>query len=507
MSTARVMVVEDEAVTAMALEESLQRLGYEVAAIVPTGEEAVTLARQEHLDVVLMDIRLRGLMDGIAAAQRIREEVDVPCVYVTAYSDVDTIKRAKIAEPAGYLVKPYDEKELRAAIEIALHANEVARGRKSARDAVEAREKTLQDIIDHSPALIYLKDTHGRYTLANRRFEQVFGVARGDVRGKEDAEVLPGFAASLAAFDERVLRTGAPEQREQAVVLPDGVHHYVSLRFPLLRRDGGAYGVCAVLTDITDMKNVQDEMARLQSELEARVRDRTAELKRVNERLQTFNHTISHDLRAPVRGIASLADELEDRYAAKLNTHGTELVGLIRKESQRLSALINELLEYSRSAGATLSRRSTDLTRLARVIVDDLQKASPERETRVVIEDGLVADCDPSLVRVVLENLLGNAWKFSSRTPDARIDVGQTVAPDGSRAFFVRDNGVGFDEEQAARLFTPFARLHGGQFPGTGLGLSSVRSIVERHGGTITASGRPGKGATFTFTLPSRAAA
>lgn len=259
----RVMVVEDEAVTAMALEESLQRLGYEVAAVVSTGEEALTLAKQEHLDVILMDIRLRGLLDGITTAQRIRKEVDVPCVYVTAYSDLETIQRAKLAEPFGFLVKPYDEKELRAAIEIAVHHGGAERDRQEARRAIEARERTLQDLVDQSPAIIYIKDVEGRYILANRKFETAFRVLRGELRGKEDVEALPTYAATLAVADERVLRSGQAERMEQEIELADGARRYLALRSPLVHPDGSIYGVCTVLTDMTDPGLGQRELARV----------------------------------------------------------------------------------------------------------------------------------------------------------------------------------------------------------------------------------------------------
>jgi len=622
------MIVEDEAVTSLALEESVRRLGYEVVATVPTGEEAITTARENPLDVVLMDIRLRGVIDGVAAAQKIRKEVDVPCVYLTAYSDEETLKRAKISEPYGYIVKPYNEKELRAAIEIAIHNSAMDRERKAAHEALLTRERTLQDIIDNSPALIYLKDAEGRYTLVNRRFEAVFGVARADIRGKEDHAALPKpHRDQLARADEAVLKDGSTVQTEETLQQADGQHKYVALRFPLRRPDGSIYGVCGVMTDITDLSRMQDtlrttearyrliteasadvitlssidgtleyvspacqkllgyspdelvgtsgyafvhaddvervrttpppeaqnfsaipitfrarrkdgtfvpveaniqavgsngheaspmilavtrditervriqgEVDRLHAELEARVAQRTNELHLVNQQLEAFTHTVSHDLRAPVRGINYLASELEEQYAPQLGENGGRIIEQIRKESARLGALMTELLDFSRATRNDVRRSRVDLSVMARGIAGSLQREDLGRSVDFVIPGGIVAECDPLLVRLVLENLLGNAWKFTGKKAHATIEIGVTARD--VPTFFVRDDGVGFDPARAPQLFQPFHRLHAqSDFPGTGLGLASVLAIVHRHGGRAWAESRPGEGATFFFTL------
>lgn len=250
---ANVLIVEDEAVTAMALEESLRRMGYDVVATLATGEQAVETARASHLDVVLMDIHLRGKMDGVAAAEAIRSDTQVPCVYLTAYSDDQTLKRAKLSEPYGYLVKPYNERELRAAIEIALYHSAVERDRRAAMEVIEWRDRILADVIDHSPAAIYLKDEEGRYTRVNRKFETLFGVSRAEARGKEDDRVLRAEdRAEVDALDEAVLRDGETRQGEHTLRRPDGPHQVLFTRFPLRKPNGTIHGVCGVLTDLAE---------------------------------------------------------------------------------------------------------------------------------------------------------------------------------------------------------------------------------------------------------------
>ncbi len=236
-------------------------------------------------------------------------------------------------------------------------------------------------------------------------------------------------------------------------------------------------------------------------ELERRIAARTAELSTANEELKDFSYSVSHDLRAPLRAINGFSTLLRDDHAAGLDDEGRAFLARILAAVGRMERLIDDLLELSRVARQEMRRETVDLAREAEDAVAELRAASSGREVDVRIAPGLRALGDSRLLRLVLQNLLGNAWKFTSRIPDARIEIGTVDGPE--RAFFVRDNGAGFDMAYVDKIFGVFQRLHSpSEFPGTGVGLAIVHRIVQRHGGRAWAEGAVNKGATFYFTLP-----
>jgi signal transduction histidine kinase len=230
--------------------------------------------------------------------------------------------------------------------------------------------------------------------------------------------------------------------------------------------------------------------------LESHAAEHAAQLEATNRELEAFSYAVSHDLRAPLRAITGFSQILAEDHAAALGT-GRQYLDRIRAATRRMAGLIDDLLRFSQMAASELDRRRFDLAHQARDILDELRAAEPERRVEIAIPAALPAHGDPRLVRVVLENLLRNAWKFSSRRDVARIELGAA-----RNAFFVRDNGAGFDPARADKLFTPFHRLHSvADFEGTGVGLATAQRIVHRHGGRIWAESAPGRGATFYFTL------
>jgi light-regulated signal transduction histidine kinase (bacteriophytochrome) len=236
--------------------------------------------------------------------------------------------------------------------------------------------------------------------------------------------------------------------------------------------------------------------------LERRVRERTAELEAANRELESFAYSVSHDLRAPLRTIDGFSQALLDDWGHVVGTSGHEHVRRVRAATQRMGQLIDDLLQLSRVTRVELRRQNVPLSGLARAIGERLMRSEPQRELALLVAPGLEAPGDARLLEVALENLLGNAWKFTARQPQARIEFG-AEARDGQRAFFVRDNGVGFENGYAARMFTAFQRLHSDdEFPGTGIGLATVQRIIQRHGGSVWAEGAVGLGATVYFTLP-----
>ncbi|HSU55552.1 MAG TPA: ATP-binding protein [Candidatus Dormibacteraeota bacterium] len=235
--------------------------------------------------------------------------------------------------------------------------------------------------------------------------------------------------------------------------------------------------------------------------LEERVQQRTAALEAANRELEAFSYSVSHDLRAPLRSINGFSQALLEEYRDKLDERGMHYLKCACEASERMGQLIENLMSLSRAGECELKRKEVDLTALARQVIDDLQKAAPERKATIRIQPRLRALADEGLLRCALENLLSNAWKFTSRRPGAQIELGSISGPGGDE-FYVRDNGAGFDSTQAQNLFGVFQRFHSQkEFGGNGIGLATVKRIFQRHGGDIRAESKPDNGATFYFSF------
>ena len=261
-----------------------------------------------------------------------------------------------------------------------------------------------------------------------------------------------------------------------------------------------AYGIEALQTRAR-LVSSEAALRQLNVELEQRIDARTHELQLANRELEAFTYSVSHDLRAPLRGIDGFSKVLVDSLADKLDPQSMHYLERVRKASQRMGQLIDDLLGLSRINRQEIRLSHVNLSALARQILDDLAERDPERQVETVVEEGVGTLCDPRLMRVVLENLLGNAWKYTGRLELAKIEFGHALI-DGEVVCLVRDNGAGFDMQYADKLFAPFQRLHrADEFEGTGIGLATVQRIIQRHHGRIWTVAAPGRGASFYFTL------
>jgi len=336
-----------------------------------------------------------------------------------------------------------------------------------------------------------------------------------------EATAPPG-TVSYAAF----LRTIHPEDREPfdkafraataagksieytyRLRMRDGRIKYVHVRAEAqLDANGRPLKSIGTTQDITEQELARQEIRRLNADLEQRVAERTAELTSANRELESFAYSISHDLRAPLRGIDGFSHLLAEEYGERLDDQGRGYLERVRRAAQRMGNLIDDILELSRVTRQEMRRVRVDLSQIAAELLEERARSEPEHRVGLSIAPGCTAFGDPQLLRVMLQNLLENAWKYSAKTASPRIEFG-CETEEGTTVFFVRDNGVGFDMRYADRLFTPFQRLHKPEeFEGTGIGLATVARVVHRHGGRVKALSEPGKGATFSFTLATESA-
>lgn len=376
------------------------------------------------------------------------------------------------------------------------------------RDAqLRTSEARLANIVNNAGDAIISVDEDQRIVAYNRTAEQIFGRAPTEVLGQPLDMLLPPAASSthrehIRAFGReagmtRVMGSG----REVAGRRADGSLFPAEASISKVV-EGGRIIFTAILRDVTERHRAEEEIRRLNEELENKVVERTIQLETANKELEAFSYSVSHDLRAPLRAIDGFSQALLEDYAAGLDDQGRNYLQRVRAATQRMGELIDDLLQLSRVTRAEMRHATVDMSTLAASVIEELRRADPQRQVETVILPGLEARGDPHLLRIVLVNLLSNAWKFTSRQPDARIEFGLDD-DNGERAFFVRDNGAGFDMQYADKLFGAFQRLHSpNEFPGTGIGLATVQRIIRRHGGQVRAEGAIGQGAAFYFTLP-----
>ncbi|MBN1273917.1 MAG: PAS domain S-box protein [Candidatus Aminicenantes bacterium] len=386
---------------------------------------------------------------------------------------------------------------------------ELRKHRDHLEELIEERTREITDakaftdnVLKNAPVgiLVYQKD--GQCVSANDLAPDLIGATREQVLGQNLRKIASWQESGMVARAERCLESGESQQMNVSVKTTFGKDIDMDVHFARFRLHEEPH-LLLIFSDITNLKRTEKNL-----------KDKAAQLEAANRELEAFAYSVSHDLRAPLRGMDGFSKILLEDYGDKLNTRGKDFARRVRTASQKMSILIDDILKLSRVTQHKIKQETVDLSGLARQTAELFRKIAPQRQAEFVIEDGIVAGGDAHLLSLVLQNLLDNAWKFTQKKEKARIEFGtlshvdceikNTEIPDNETVYFVRDNGAGFETTYADKLFQPFQRLHSEtEFEGTGIGLATVQNIIHRHGGKVWAKGKVGKGAVFYFTLGS----
>lgn len=364
--------------------------------------------------------------------------------------------------------------------------------RRRSETALRASERFLDSIVENIPDMIFVKGADElRFERINRAGEQLLGLGRKDLLRKNDFDFFPADQAEFFQSRDRQTLAGRAvvDIPEEPIDTKGGPRWLHTKKVPIIDEQGVPRYLLGISEDITETRQVAAALKAAKDAAEA-----------ANQGLEAFSYSVAHDLRAPLRAIDGFGQALEEDCAGQIDEVGRSHLRRIRGAAQQMAQLIDGLLSLSRLSQGDLRRDPVDLTRIANEAAARLREAHPDRKVEVVVEDGLSAQGDAPLLAVVFDNLLGNAWKFTTKRDRPRIEVGRRAGDPAT--IYVRDNGVGFEQAYAHKLFGAFQRLHGShEFEGTGIGLATVDRIVKRHGGRIWAEGEVGRGATFYFTL------
>jgi len=362
----------------------------------------------------------------------------------------------------------------------------------------EANYRENAELLDLTHDAIFARDANGEIIYWNKAAERLYGWTKEEIGERPSHQLLQTvFPKPLAEIEAEVAKSGF-WGGELTHTRRDGSTVVVSSRWTLRTGGGKPIAILESNRDITERKQAEEARELHRKEL-ARS---NAEMSSANKELEAFSYSVSHDLRAPLRAIDGFSMALLEDYSDRLDDEGKGHLQRVRAATQHMGELIDDMLNLARVSRVSMRLEKVNLSGLAGEITEDLKKTHPERPVEFRIGEGLEGKADSHLLRVVLDNLIGNAWKFTSKRPSAHIEFGR-FSDNGTSAFFVRDDGAGFDPAYADRLFGAFQRLHtASEFPGTGIGLATVQRIIHRHGGRVWAQSSVGQGATFYFTLP-----
>jgi DNA-binding response OmpR family regulator len=520
--TRTVLVVDESPTFRTMLRRALEAAGYDVTTA-SSGEEGVRLAAAVGPRAIVVGSAMSG-SDGGDIIRRIRMDTalrEAPCILLTGSGEPEAELRALDAGADAFVRKEDDFHVVLARLATLLREREGDRATGSTLGP--KRILAVDDSPTYLEALGALLRAEGHDVVLAASGEEaltVLGAQRVDcilldvvMPGMDGRETCKRIKSSPSTRDTPLILLTAFDRRETVLEgLQAGADDFIlkSSEVEIIR---------ARIVAQLRRKQIEDERRKIREDLlrselvaaEERAARQVAEaraalvdeLERKNEELETFTYSVSHDLRAPLRAIDGYGQMLLEDCADRLDDESLKRIGVMTSAAQRMGRLIDALLALSRLGQAALRRADVDVSELARAVADELRRGAPDRTTSFAIAEGLRANADPSLLRVLLDNLMGNAWKFTANVADAYVEVGARGSPGEPVTFHVRDNGAGFDMRYASKLFRPFERLHSeAEFAGTGIGLATAHRIVDRHGGRMWAEGAVGRGASFYFTLP-----
>lgn len=532
MTRVRIQIVEDERIVALNIRHRLEEIGYTVTAEVATGEEAIQIAAETMPDLVLMDIKLKGKVDGVEAASQIQNRLNIPVVYLTAYSDDETIRRAKLTEPQAYILKPFATRELCTAIELALYKHQMEQ-------QLRSREQWLTTILKSIGDAVITTDRNKAITFMNPVAEVLTQWKQEEVLGKDVAQVFRTIhQKTREAIEDRIEKALREEMslelaNHTLLITKEGteipIDHNAA---PIKKDDGNIIGAVLVFHDIIERQQAEDRLQRLNQELEARVTERTALLREANEQLRAevlerqhletqlqaalqkerelselksrIVTTISHEYRTPLTTIL-LSSELLRQYSSTWSdSRKNQHFQRIQEAIQKMTMLVNDVLFINQSDTRKQEFRPTqvNLERLIHQWVEEIKLNSlPQHPIFIELQGSCInALVDEKLFQLIFSNLLSNAFKYSSKGLPIRLKL---ISAQNQIVFRVSDEGIGIPIADQTQLFNAFCRgSNVGTIPGVGLGLVVVKQCVDLHGGEIFVESEVGVGTTFTITLP-----
>ena len=375
--------------------------------------------------------------------------------------------------------------------------------RKRAERALQISERRYRELLTNISEGMAIADLDEHILFVNKAFSNMLGYSEEELVGRSILDLISEDDKEKVLTQTEMRRHGESTAYTHRFVRKDGGERIVRVSAVPSRDDEGQVdGTIAVVTDITERILKDQEIQRLNEELAQRVDERTAELAAANKELEAFSYSVSHDLRAPLRTIDGFSQALMEDYSDSIDSTGQDFLQRVRSAATHMGSLIEDLLMLSRVTRAEMDRSDVNLSKIVGEIIDEFREIEPEREVDFRILENVHVRCDQRLIKLVIQNLLENAWKFTSKITEAQIEFG-SLEQDGETVFYVKDNGAGFNMDYHDKLFVPFQRLHqSDDFPGSGIGLATVQRIINRHGGKVWADSDIGEGSTFYFTIP-----